>query len=352
MAGRAGRLGYKEIGKAIILADTPLERTHLFQKYVLGVPEDVVSSFQRQELPTWTLRLLSQVRKVPIADVPGLLLNTYGGYCSSLANPQWAQAIQADTTRFLERLIHAGLAEMDGELVQLTLLGRACGASSLSFESGLRLVELMQAVNPQTAKAEAILCVVQVLAEMDSIYTPIMKRGQAEAVRASQVDQRYGFVISRQLQRYAADQLQFLCRCKRAAIIWDWITGVSLEDLERMYTANAFQGVIGYGDIARIVEGTRFHLRSAHQILAVLFPSNPEFLAQLDELLLRLEVGLPVEALPLMDLPHALSRGQYLALARKGCVKTEDVRRMSEIELTAAIGEDDAKRVRAHFQNS
>ena len=38
MAGRAGRLGYNEIGKAIILADTPVERAQLFQKYVLGTP--------------------------------------------------------------------------------------------------------------------------------------------------------------------------------------------------------------------------------------------------------------------------------------------------------------------------
>ena len=29
MAGRAGRLGYSEIGKAIILADTPVERAQL-----------------------------------------------------------------------------------------------------------------------------------------------------------------------------------------------------------------------------------------------------------------------------------------------------------------------------------
>jgi Helicase conserved C-terminal domain len=35
MAGRAGRLGDNEIGKAIILADTPVERAQLFQKYEL-----------------------------------------------------------------------------------------------------------------------------------------------------------------------------------------------------------------------------------------------------------------------------------------------------------------------------
>ena len=83
MAGRAGRLGYNEIGKAIILAETPLERAQLFQKYVLGVPEDVQSSFQQRDLPTWTLRLLSQVRGVRATEIPGLLVNTFGGYSAS-----------------------------------------------------------------------------------------------------------------------------------------------------------------------------------------------------------------------------------------------------------------------------
>ena len=76
MAGRAGRLGSNEIGKAIILAETPMERAQLFQRYVLGVPEDVKSSFQQRDLPTWTLRLLSQVRGVRAEEIPGLLVNS------------------------------------------------------------------------------------------------------------------------------------------------------------------------------------------------------------------------------------------------------------------------------------
>src|SRR5258708_39259109 len=44
----------------------------------------------------------------------------------------------------------------------------------------------------------------------------------------------------------------------------------------------------------------------------------PAFLLALDELLRRLEFGLPAAALGLMALPVALSRGQYLALFAAG----------------------------------
>lgn len=149
MAGRAGRLGWNEIGKAIILAETPVERARLFQKYVLGVPEDVKSSFQRKDLTTWTIRLLSQVKGVREDEIPSLLVNTFGGYSASRINPDWFAQISSEITELVRRMLRLGLAEMQGDLVLLTLLGRACGASSLSFESSLRLVDLLQAFNPR-----------------------------------------------------------------------------------------------------------------------------------------------------------------------------------------------------------
>ena len=272
MAGRAGRLGYNETGKAIILADTPMERAQLFQKYVLGVPEDVKSSFQQRDLPTWTLRLLSQVRGVRVAEIPGLLVNTFGGYSASRANPQWITMVERDVTALVERLLQAGLAEREGDLVHLTLLGRACGASSLSFESSLRLVELLRPLNAATTPPAQVLGMVQVLDEMDAVFTPVMKRGRSESVRASEVAQRYGQAMTRALQRYCRDEFEFWARCKRAALLHDWIAGAPVDALERQYSTTPFQGAVSYGDIASIAEGARFHLRSAHQILSASVP--------------------------------------------------------------------------------
>ncbi len=201
MAGRAGRMGFNEIGKAIILADTPMERAQLFQRYVLGVPEDVKSSFQQHDLPTWTLRLLSQVRGVRADEIPGLLVNTFGGYSASRANPQWIAMVEQDVTALVDRLLQARMAEREGDLIHLTLLGRACGASSLSFESSLRLVELMGRLNVVQTPPGHMLAIVQVLDELDAIYTPVMKKGQSESVRAGEVAQRFGHQMPQVLQK-------------------------------------------------------------------------------------------------------------------------------------------------------
>jgi replicative superfamily II helicase len=346
MAGRAGRLGYNEIGKAIILAETPVERAQLFQKYVLGMPEDVRSSFQQRDLPTWTLRLLSQVRGVRAEEIPGLLVNTFGGYSASRANPQWIRLVEGDVSALVARLLQAGLAELDGELVHLTLLGRACGASSLSFESNLRLIELMRQLNVAQTDPIQVLGTIQVLAEMDGIYTPVMKRGRSESVRAGDVAQRYGHAMAQGLQRYCRDEFEFWARCKRASILFDWVEGTPVDELERRYSTTPFQGAVGYGDIIRIADGARFHLRSAHQILSALFPDQPAFLEALDELLRRLEFGLPRGALKLIDLPVALTRGQYLGLFAAGAGTVDAVYALDQDTLERSVGSDVAKLVR------
>jgi replicative superfamily II helicase len=351
MAGRAGRLGFNEIGKAIILADTPVERAQLFQKYVLGRPEDVTSSFKQRDLPTWILRLLSQVRGVRAEEIPGLLANTFGGYSASLANPHWIRQTEGDIAALVDRLLQAGLAERDGDLVRLTLLGRACGSSSLAFESSLRLIELMRQLDIARTDPVKVLGVIQVLAEMDAVYTPVMKRGRSEGVRASQVGQRYGADMAHFLQRYCDGEFEFLARCKRAAILYDWIDGVPVDELERRYTTTPFQGAVSYGDIARIADGARFHLRSAHQILSALFPAQPDFLLALDGLLRRLEFGLPTEALELMALPVALSRGQYLALFAAGSRSVDAVLSLSPETLEQYVGKSAAKAIGAIAQD-
>jgi len=140
------------------------------------------------------------------------------------------------------------------------------------------------------------------------------------------------------LQRYCGGEFEFWARCKRAALLWDLVEGTPIETLEKSYTANAFQGVVSYGDVMRIAEATRFHLCSAHQILSTLLTEHPDFLISLDTVLKRLEFGLPEAALRLTELPMVLTRGQYIALWQAGCSTHEEVAQLSDGQLMACVG--------------
>jgi helicase len=182
------------------------------------------------------------------------------------------------------------------------------------------------------------------------IYTPLMRRGRSESARAGDVSRKYGGQIASILQHYCGSELDYWARCKRSALLWDWLGGTPVEVLERNYTVNPFQGLVSYGDVIKIADATRFHLRSAHQILSTLLTENPDFLRGLDTILKRLELGLPESALPLVDLPILLTRGQYLTLWQTGCRAPADVEQLSAERLAACVGPSVAGRLihRAH----
>jgi helicase len=318
MAGRAGRLGYNEKGRSIILAEHAYERQTLFERYVKGRLGMLESSFRSDDLNTWVIRLLTQVKRLRRADVVHLLANTFGGYLSNLRSPKWQTEMEAELAGIVREMISLELIDDDGDEIQLSLLGHACGRSALSFKSALRLVRLLKQAAPSHLTAEGLVALMQVLPESDGGWTPLFKKGQKESARAREAADRYGDDVARALQRFADDDWDWYARCKRASILADWINGEPIEAIEQRYTTTPYAGAIGPGDVRRFADNTRFHLRSAQQLLSVLLVGQSPDEDAFDRMLKRLEEGLPSDALPLLELPLRLTRGEYLTLWRAG----------------------------------
>jgi replicative superfamily II helicase len=338
MAGRAGRVGYHEIGRSIILADTASERLSLFRQYVLGKAEPLKSSFVDGDLETWVLRLLSQIREIPKDAAIALLATTYGGFLAAKADPSWPSRTTARLAELVDEMIRLGLVEEELGNVHLSLLGRACGRSSLSFRSAMRLVEMLRSRQPGTVTAMELLLLVQALPELDDTFTPLMKRGHAENRWVQEVIRIYGSQLAQAIQRHVRDEWTYPARCKRATVLAKWIAGEKIEAIERATTTNSFQGKITAGNIRTFADATRFHLRSAVQIAAVLLLADGPTDEAVDILFRQLETGLPAAALALLELPITLSRGEYLALLEAGCKSASDVGSLSMDDLTKIVG--------------
>lgn len=341
MAGRAGRVGFSgEKGTAIILANSLAQREHLFRNYVMGQPEPIRSSFESRELPTWIIRLLAQVDSVSREDVTTLLANTYGGFLENKRHPGWHKEMSFQVDAMLTRLkILKVIQELTGR-IQLTLLGRAIGRSNLSYMSAILLVELLQKIELSQLTVENLMAILQMLPEAEATYTPIYAtKNKNESERSRDVAQRYGNFIASLLQEGAKDFDAWFKRCKRAAILWDWVQGETVEAIEQHYTPNPYRGAINYGHIQGFANTTRFHLRAAHEILLASITSPVIDGERLSNLLLQLEFGLPLEALDLINLPVPLSRGQYLALFRLGVKSKDDYRQLSEPDRVSVLGE-------------
>ncbi len=89
------RTGYRlQSRNTIILANDFSERQFLFRRYVRGTLEPLQSSFDANQLETWIIRLLAQVKQVRKDEVLQLLLNTFGGYLANRQHPAWRSEME------------------------------------------------------------------------------------------------------------------------------------------------------------------------------------------------------------------------------------------------------------------
>jgi hypothetical protein len=152
------------------------------------------------------------------------------------------------------------------------------------------------------------------------------------------VERLYGAGLARELQSHARETSIYYARCKRVAVLSQWIAGEMMETIERAATTNSYQGRITSGNIRGFADATRFHLGSAAKIATVLLLSDAPEDEAVDALLRQLETGLPFGALDLLNLPVSLVRGEYLALYRAGLDSLEKVLTASPERLTEIVG--------------
>ncbi len=124
-----------------------------------------------------------------------------------------------------------------------------------------------------------------------------------------------------------------------------------MEAIEEKYSITPYGGNIGPGDVVGFASRTRLYLRAAHSVADVLlFGEGPDE-ENIDTLIQRLESGLPEEALELMKLPVALTRGEYLALHGAGNSTTGTVLALPAAELQLYVGRQRAERLRSEVQS-
>jgi hypothetical protein len=247
-------------------------------------------------------------------------------------------------------MIDLGLVEIIDESVKLTLLGVACGRSALSFSSSLRLVELLRSLNPQMLTAEALLAILQALPESSGGYTPMMKKGQSEFKRSGQASLRFGNMIVTLLQRGALDQMDYLARCKRAAILGDWIDGTPIEEIESKYTSTPYQGAISAGHVRGFADATRLYYRAAFNIAFLVHPDGALDSDEVDLVMKRLEVGLPKTALPILNFLPNMDRGTCLAMHRRGLLNASMTAELTAEDLAEVVGPLMAKLILSSLQ--
>jgi len=326
MVGRAGRLGFNEEGKSFLIAENTLEQEQLFNRYVKGNLESIKSSFKIGDIDNWIIKLLAQVSEIGRADVANLLLRTFGGYLAVKNDPDWNKNIKGRVEEIIVDMVRLGLVDDEKGVIRLTPLGAVCSTSVFSIKSALRLVDAFNQMKSLNMDVFDLMHLVQGIAESDDAYTPMFKRGTSESIWLGIARSKIKNEIFSYLQRNVPYGNVFVtyARFKRILILFDWIDGLPVEQIENKFTKNFYQGDVGRGDIISLADLTRYYLRSAHEI-SIHVLENPINENDVEIILRRLELGLPQDLMGLVELPFTLERGEYLALFENGIITKEQL---------------------------
>lgn len=326
--GRAGRLGFSESGESYVVALNGLEEHQLWNRYVLGAPEDLRSRFLEAgtDPRTLILRVLSAVERVSDRglDLPGLLgflESSFGAFLMRRGQESWKwnsdQLAQAVAQLQTHELIQIAADDLYG----VTPLGRLAGESGTEVESIIRLAGAFKGLDGPSCSVPTLIAATQLTIELDDVLIPLnMKSVRKEpAAWFGELHARaVATPVVGALHRQDRDGRDGVRRAKRAATCLYWIDGIPIAQIER--TITQFGGGFGgaAGPIRAVARRTQDLISTVVRVMEALNP-NVELGVVAEDLEVRLQLGIPEQMLPIAAVCGSLlSRGEYLAMASRG----------------------------------
>lgn len=353
LVGRAGRLGYAEKGTSYLLALTPHDQHYLWQRYVGGEPEDLVSRFLSTTTDPRSLiiRVLTSVqqivkRGISAEDINEFLEASFGAFQQTQASQSW-QWSRSQIIEAIQSLLTHGLVEQnENGFYCLTALGQLTGQAGVEVESIIRIINALAGLDPDSIHEPTLLTAVQLTVELDQMLFPINRRStNKEPLFWRQELQRQN-VPSSLLNNLAQNTVishQATLRAKKAIACLFFVTQRSISDIEAVLTQ--FGGSPGgaAGAIRDIAARTSDLLPTVSQIASILHPSL-DLEERVERLLIRLSIGLPPACVDLAkQIGNQLTRGDYLQLVRANLCGIEAIESSSDSALLICLSNDHEK---------
>ncbi len=346
MVGRAGRLGYSDKGVAYVIAPDGRNEYEVWQHYVLGDPEDVRSRLfdvgtDARNLVLRTLAASDQLNALGAGmtgnEIVAFIEDSFGAFQQRQLAPTWEwgrtklEAAVADLAR------HQLIGDDGAGRYALTPLGRLAGESGTDVTSIVRLVDALR--DPFVAVNDAsLIALAQLTTELDDTYLPINKKSKnREPTRWIGGLQQQG-VATRMLQIGAREVHTMTVRAKRAMACILWMNGLSRQEIEAILTQHMRENVAA-GAVNSVCSRTQDLLPVLIAIAEIV--RDIDLADRQEALMLRLELGIPTDLLPLARASRGrLSRSEFLGLRAIGLNTIEAVAEAKVDALAARLGGD------------
>ena len=340
MVGRAGRLGFSETGKSMVVCLSPADEHRFWTTYVKGEPEALRSRFLASDPLLLITRVLAAADKAKLPSmndeqIVGFIQSSFGAFQQGQrpgARPVTKEALAGA----FARLVAGDLIRREENGYRLTDLGRLAGEGGIAVESIIRLAGAFRAVPIADLDDACILAVTQLTVELDDVIFPVHRKSHQER-------ERWQGALRRQLPHRLANAIlegdQATSRAKRTAALLMWTRGTDLLSIEAALLQHMPRDDAA-GAIRAVADRTRDLITTSIRVAEIVSGENDTKLAEtVERLSVQLEFGVPEELVELARLAGAgLTRGHYLALRSSGFVSPDVISAADDEHLARILG--------------
>lgn len=317
-AGRAGRPGLDEYGEAILIARNQSEVQKLYERYIMGEPEEVTSSFHlTRSLRMHLLAYISSHGRVHSRELLEYVKNT-------LAYKQVESRILPRVDNALTLLEDSGFIISDNNTYRPTPLGRR--VSEVYVDPASAVVLLKAASKKERAYTDFGL-IHLITATPDMILLSVKRRELDELDRLLDTylpEMLLGFEDMEQ-----SDYDRIYQEVKTTLLLLDWVNEENEQTITERYD-------IGPGDLRSIIETAEWIAYSFRRILEGT-GINPRLVPLYAKMEMRIRYGVKSELLELVRIPN-VGRVRARRLYNAGFRTLEDLAKASTQQLAKVDG--------------
>jgi len=323
MLGRAGRPGYDDLGEAILVAKNRRQVDELYEEYLLGQSEAIVSRMATEPaLRTHLLSLIATEHCVLEEEIYEFMEQTFYSQQSEI----WS--IEERVRKTLEMLKEEELIREEDQL-EATRFGRRVSDLYIDPQSAVKIREAVK-----SGKMGLDVSYLHTICLTPDMYNLFATRAELRKYKRKAESLRADLFVDFPHDRGELEE--YLRAFKTALLLQDWIEEVPEDEI-----ADKFG--IGPGDIYNKVETAEWLLHAAAEIARMYNKQKEEKLAELTE---RVKGGIKEDLFELVELDR-VGRVRARSLYNAGYESPDEVRkaRPEELQELPGIGSTLAERL-------
>ena len=339
ICGRAGRPAYDKYGEAIIIADSRTNPEDLYNHFVLGVPEPVVSQLMDERaLRVHVLGVIASKPKMLKSELLYFFEQTF------LSKYQENQTISFEIESLLTYLRDEKLIIMRNDLLIATKFGKRISLLYIDPKTGIQFKNNLDSydgnkydindINSNKHENNNVINFLYWICDCYDFYPKL-------SLRQNETEYFQRLFEKHKLGSYGLSNYDY--SLKNLVILLEWIDESSEANLNEKIGVEP-------GDLHRMVETTYWLLHCLYEIAKLI--ERKDLLPEINILRIRIRHGVKSELIPLIQL-EGIGRIRARSLYRAGITDVAMIEKISESKLGSIpkIGVKLARKLKSQIKN-